>query len=209
MKFEDVKIGDKVVPHKKSVGISYENWSDNINYNNYKFYLENKYLFVSKLVDSDCFMLCRNKDGYGDYFNASDFTPYEPKKQNPPYSHLQARLKAYCKLNGVDADKVFELLFAQPVEPKEDKPTFEVGEWVRVNPNFKGNTYGISADDILKFSKKPHKIEFLHFPKHEWSYAKFTNSLIFWNLEMLSKIPQPTKHTVIVDGENYVEEKEN
>lgn len=175
-----------------------------------------------------------NSEGF--YCDFSRLEPYiEAKKQNPPYSHLQARLKAYCKLNGVDADKVFDLLFKKPVEVKEDKPeeickefkrillddgkipaiqyyrqqtncslkdaadywksvedkpTFEVGEMVNVNPRFEGDACGISRSAISKYSYKPHKIVEL-IGTESTTYASLDERGGYsWNIEMLEKIPQ-------------------
>lgn len=78
MRYEDVKIGMKVVPHSKSVGV----------YSRGSYMLAQyekkglKFLYVTKKRDDFCVLnVNKEPDGSGDFFLSSDFEPYiEPLK---------------------------------------------------------------------------------------------------------------------------------
>jgi transcription antitermination factor NusG len=86
MKFEDVKIGDKVVPFQKTVK-GYQDFTSWKKANNChaRFFKDNGFLYVNHIREDtkNVFGLSQtNEVRYGDFFNASDFEPYiETKKQ--------------------------------------------------------------------------------------------------------------------------------
>jgi hypothetical protein len=91
MKHEDIKIGMKVVPHSKTAGIylGFNNW---IGYDLCKDFKKDGYLIVTDFYNKfNCWILDCEEDteaiGYepaGDYFNASDFEPYNENTPHPP-----------------------------------------------------------------------------------------------------------------------------
>ena len=86
MKFEDVKIGMKVVPHSKSVWDDGEKFGDYINSSDNSapsFFRENGYLEVVDYdADIEAFVLGGHDGIDGDYFLAKDFEPYEEAEEN-------------------------------------------------------------------------------------------------------------------------------
>lgn len=111
MKFEDVKIGMKVVPHNKSVwDYSFEEWLKN-DFGVAKLFKENGYLFVTGYCEEEtAFTLNNNKEDFedGDFFLAEDFELYEEgssfakasiyqREQLPmSYSIHQTTAQPYC-----------------------------------------------------------------------------------------------------------------
>ena len=88
MKFEDVMLNMKVVPHSKSVWTDGENFDDYINGSSYydnvpNFFRNNGYLEVVDYdTDIEAFVLGGYDGIDGDYFLAEDFEPYEETKEN-------------------------------------------------------------------------------------------------------------------------------
>lgn len=75
MKFKDVYIGQKVVPHDKTNLSALESFSDWLKEPEGKFFKANGYIFVSKVKGCDVLLnLFGLNSGYT--FNASDFEPY-------------------------------------------------------------------------------------------------------------------------------------
>lgn len=79
MKFEDVKLGMKVVPHSKTAGcvdLMESTWGKAQNQNQ-------DYLFVRKINNNNTVLLWHTEIDLGDIFYAEDFEPYEVKVEKP------------------------------------------------------------------------------------------------------------------------------
>jgi hypothetical protein len=197
MKQEDVKAGYRVVPFQKTMtSMDLKEW---LKYPEGKKFKKDGYATVTNTLD-DAFTL----NDYG-FFNASDFEPYiEPVK---------GLALAYMRALGQTVDDIrIEINPAKTEDtadysaPQQDKPlTFEVGETVRIrNDLIAGNFYDGSCRFDLNMSQyrgTTQKVVGEHSGRHyfngiDWCFSS----------DMLEKVPQPTKHEVIVDGVKYVKE---
>lgn len=78
MKKENVVLGMKVVPHSKSEYFTWEGWLTWENNPGKNFFLDNGFLYVSEIEETG--LICLSEEfpsNHGDYFNASDFEPYD------------------------------------------------------------------------------------------------------------------------------------
>ena len=208
MKKEDVKIGMRVVPHDKTPegycgnATQGNDWKGFCNSNNnhkehFKFFKENGYLYVSKIYDSGD-IVCLSYDGKaaGSTFRTSDFEPYI---EQPSLTAEQKKLinKMIDEVvNKLRKDIPAEIIKIIAVAPKEDKPTFEVGEWV-TTPCSDKCLYNQSATIIgihTGYADLNCKCS-----KCVCGGMGSTN----WKFEWLTKIPQPPKEKII-DGFKYV-----
>lgn len=87
MRFEDVKVGMKVVPHSKSI---YSKLNDCNSWKNAKLKSQ-PYLYVIKISLEEGYVVLNEDEKYtGDYFKPEDFELYEKKdflsvKQTPKF----------------------------------------------------------------------------------------------------------------------------
>lgn len=78
MRAEDIKIGMKVIPVKKSAGSSFETWGGK----NKKFFDENGYLYVTNVdYEGDVWLNQNEITKTGDLFKPEDLIPYKDKKE--------------------------------------------------------------------------------------------------------------------------------
>ena len=73
MKHEDVKIGMKVVPHDKTVGISLAIHDMSTDKKDFMYVTRENETLGAWVLNND------GDSAWGDFFNASDFEPYEEK----------------------------------------------------------------------------------------------------------------------------------
>jgi hypothetical protein len=100
------------------------------------------------------------------------------------------------------------LNLVKSAEVKEDKPVFEVGEWVRVREDLVEDKCNKDTNSVvhamLQYSGKKTKVKkqigksfFLEIDGGYW----------YWSVDMLEKIPQPPKEKII-DGVKYIRSEE-
>lgn len=138
MKDSDVKIGMKVVPHDKTVGCGLE---DSVMWRGAK-EAGRSYLFVNERDDKH-WALGYKKDVNGDFFNASDFEPYQ---ETPVYAtDLDRRIaKAERKLA-----RLIEMRDAQKLLPVGAE-VWVRGKVVQVdNESEYGGSYKINFDEYF------------------------------------------------------------
>jgi hypothetical protein len=196
MKQENVKIGDKVVPFRKTDCIySYQEWLCTPDGEEFK---KTGYTQVKFIQYDMTFAL--GLSGYS--FNASDFEPYKEKEPaKEPYTSRAIYHLINCVIDkrlhdfrdSVKNDVLAEMV--NKTAPQEDKPlTFEVGETVKVNSvdpvgkKYTGTTHTISA--ISENHVQLSDIPFLSF-----------------HVCVLEKVPQPVALEVFISGVKYVREE--
>jgi hypothetical protein len=231
---KDVKVGDRVVPFRKTVAIginglySWDDWNNRFS----EFFEKNGYVTISEISGNLIWI-----EETAGCFNISDVEPYEPAKDNnskhplirhttiqgnrlimtlrdgrigeamrdpsEPWDDLKANVIALARALGQEVDDIEIVINPQPkTQDKPTEDTFEVGETVRVRADL---TAGKSYNNILLFygsmSDLKGKEGKITADLNDGCYVVFGFS---WDVSMLEKVPQPTKHEVIIDGKEWM-----
>lgn len=110
MKDKDVKIGMKVVPHKKTRGFVGDNRTNSDLANsyiwNYAKGVGQSFLYVTR-KESNYWVLSYDKSQgiMGDFFNASDFKPFHPSEKNVLQTQLERIQKELDNLKALLEEK--------------------------------------------------------------------------------------------------------
>lgn len=111
LKLEDIKIGMKVVPFKKTKGVSYDQWEKDPE-ETYNYFKENGYLFIER-IDDNKIVLTNNKPWkVVVYFDISDLKLYEePKNKNYSIDEFMGEMiNIWDKLSSDAIDILSELI---------------------------------------------------------------------------------------------------
>ena len=141
--------------------------------------------------------------------NEANYNPEDAKK-GLPYNRAKGLLLAYMRTLGQEVEDIHIEInpCVSACKTVEDKPTFEVGDRVKIRSDlvagrYHGNLNSV-VSDMLEFRGKTAKIIRIN---GKLIILDVDNRGWVWSPEMLEKIPQPTKHEVFVDGVRYVKEE--
>ena len=145
MRKEDVKIGMKVVPHRKSGGddihiTMQEYLNERCCFNQSDFFRRNGFLYVSGVSGNRFMLWHENNVNNGDFFDASDFEPFDKPKIQPIITTIKA-----------------DLLFDKPVVEEDRDEVYIYSGRTTVYINLSLGTYGVAtvnSNELKSYNKE-------------------------------------------------------